>query len=33
MGFCDEDHLKRFLNMAPGVEKAIVDDGIILLKY
>ena len=33
MGFSDEEHLKRFFNMAPGVEKAIVDEGIILLKY
>ncbi len=33
MGFSDEEHLKRFFNMTPGVEKAIVDEGIILLKY
>ncbi len=33
MGFCTEDQAKRFLQMIPGVEKAIVDSGIILLKY
>ena len=33
MGFCTEEQAKRFLAMIPGVEKAIVDDGIILLKY
>jgi polyphosphate kinase len=33
MGFCTEDQAKRFLEMIPGVEKAIVEDGIILLKY
>jgi polyphosphate kinase 2 len=33
MGFCTEEQVKRFLQMTPGVEKAIVDDGIILLKY
>ena len=33
MGFCTEDQAKRFLQMIPGVEKAIVEDGIILLKY
>ena len=33
LGFCTEDQAKRFLEMIPGVEKAIVDSGIILLKY
>jgi polyphosphate kinase 2 len=33
MGFCTDEQLKRFLDMAPGVEKAIVDSGVILLKY
>ncbi len=33
LGFCSEDQVKRFLAMAPQVEKAIVDSGIILLKY
>jgi polyphosphate kinase 2 len=33
MRFCSEEEAKRFLQMIPGVEKAIVDDGIILLKY
>ena len=33
MGFCTEEQTKRFLQMAPQVEKAMVDSGIILLKY
>lgn len=33
MGFCTEDQANRFLKMAPPVEKAIVDSGIVLLKY
>jgi polyphosphate kinase 2 len=33
MGFCTEDQAKHFLAMAPLVEKAMVDSGIILLKY
>jgi polyphosphate kinase 2 len=33
MGFCTEKEAKRFLELAPGMEKAIVDSGIILLKY
>jgi polyphosphate kinase 2 len=33
MGFCSEDQVRRFLQMVPGVEKAIVESGIILLKY
>ena len=33
MGFCTEDQAKRFLALLPGVEKAIIDSGIILLKY
>jgi polyphosphate kinase 2 len=33
MGFCSEEQAKRFLKMVPAVEKAIVDSGIILLKY
>ena len=33
MGFCTEEQAKHFLQMIPGVEKAIVDDGITLLKY
>src|ERR1700750_568556 len=30
MGFCTEDQAKEFLRMIPGVEKNIVDDGVIL---
>jgi polyphosphate kinase 2 len=33
MGFCPEEEVKRFLQLTPPVEKAIVDSGIILLKY
>ncbi len=33
MGFCTEDEAQRFLAMTPGVEQAIVDSGVILLKY
>jgi polyphosphate kinase 2 (PPK2 family) len=33
MGFCTEDQVSRFLQMTPGVEKAMVDSGIVLLKY
>src|SRR3974377_2052596 len=33
MGFCTEELAKRFLQMIPGVEKTIVDDGVLLLKY
>jgi polyphosphate kinase len=33
MGFCPMAAVKQFLEMTPGVEKAIVASGIILLKY
>lgn len=33
MGFCTEEQAKRFLEMAPAVEKAMVDSGIVLIKY
>jgi polyphosphate kinase len=33
MGFCSEEESARFLQLVPGVEQAIVDTGIILLKY
>ena len=33
MGFCTEEQALRFLEMAPGIERAILDSGIILLKY
>ena len=33
MGFCTEEQAKRFLQMAPPTERAIIDSGIILLKY
>jgi polyphosphate kinase len=33
MGFCTEEQVKKFLSALPLVEKAIVESGVILLKY
>jgi len=33
MGFCTEAQAKKFLKMTPHVEKAMVDNDIILVKY
>jgi polyphosphate kinase len=33
MGFCTPEQSERFLEQVPGVERAMVDSGIILLKY
>jgi polyphosphate kinase 2 len=33
MGFCTEEQVKFFLSAIPGVEKAMVDSGIVLVKY
>ena len=33
MGFCTPEETERFLALAPGVEKAMVESGILLLKY
>lgn len=33
MGFCTPEQATRFLAAVPGVERAMVDSGIILLKY
>jgi polyphosphate kinase len=33
MGFCKPEETERFLEQAPTVEKAMVDSGILLLKY
>ncbi len=33
MGFCTEEQAQRFLRAVPLVERAIVDSGVILLKY
>lgn len=33
MGFCTDEQVKKFLDSTPGVEKAMVESGIILLKY
>ena len=33
MGFCQPEETERFLQLVPGVEKAMADSGILLLKY
>lgn len=33
MSFCSEQQAKKFLDAVPGVEKAMIESGIILLKY
>jgi len=33
LGFCTKKEVKKFLRTAPLVEKAIVDSGVILIKY
>jgi polyphosphate kinase 2 len=33
MGFCTPEQTTRFLDLAPAVEKAMVDSGIMLFKY
>ena len=33
MGFCTDDQYQRFLKLAPSVERELVNNGIILLKY
>ena len=33
MGFTSEDQVQRFLRMVPEVERAMIDSGIVLLKY
>jgi len=33
MGFCTPEDTERFLELAPLVEKAMADEGILLLKY
>jgi len=33
MGFCTEEQAQKFLKVVPMVEKAIVESGVILLKY
>jgi polyphosphate kinase 2 len=33
MGFCTEEQTRKFLTAVPNVEKAIVESGVILLKY
>ena len=33
MGFCTEDEVSRFLELCPAMERAMVESGIILIKY
>ena len=33
LGYCTDEEAVRFLDLVPGVEKAMVDSGIILVKY
>lgn len=33
MGFCTDEQVAQFLHATPAVEKAMVDSGIILIKY
>ena len=33
MGFCTDEQATRFLELVPGVERAIVDSGVVLVKY
>ena len=33
MGFCTEEQARKFLDTVPAVEKAMIESGIILLKY
>jgi polyphosphate kinase 2 len=33
LGYCTHDEVERFLEIVPSVEKAIVDSGVILVKY
>ena len=33
MGFCTPEETRRFLELAPSFEKAMVDSGIVLVKY
>jgi polyphosphate kinase 2 len=33
MGFSDDAQVKRFLSMVPAVERAIIESGVVLLKY
>ena len=33
MGFCTDEQAERFLEMVPAVEQAMVDSGILLMKY
>jgi len=33
MGFCSDDEYQRFLRLVPALEREIINNGIILLKY
>jgi polyphosphate kinase len=33
MGFCSDDQYEQFLRLAPAVEREVINNGIVLLKY
>ena len=33
LGFCSQEESQRFVQLVPGVERAMVDSGILLIKY
>lgn len=33
MGFCSPEQVRRFLTMTPAVERAVIESGIILMKF
>jgi polyphosphate kinase 2 len=33
LGYCTDEQYQRFLDQAPAVERMLIDDGIILIKY
>src|SRR4029077_3204196 len=33
MGFCSEEEVKRFLQLAPAFERMVMESGVVLLKY
>jgi polyphosphate kinase 2 len=33
MGFCTEEQARHFLEVIPGIEKSVVESGVLLMKY
>jgi polyphosphate kinase 2 len=33
MGYCSKEQLKTFLDMCPAFERAVIDSGVIMIKY